>query len=122
MARSILVVDDSASFRAVVALALNRAGYETEQAGDGVDGLSKLMGRRYDLIISDINMPKMDGLAFLKEVKSRPAHKFTPVMMLTTESASAKMAEAKASGAKAWMTKPFETPALVQTVATILGK
>jgi two-component system chemotaxis response regulator CheY len=120
MARSILLVDDSASFRQVVALALTRSGYETTQAVDGKDGLTKVQAKRYDLIVSDINMPNMNGLDFLKALKLHPNGKFTPVVMLTTETAPAKMAEAKASGAKAWISKPFEPPQLLNLITTLV--
>jgi two-component system, chemotaxis family, chemotaxis protein CheY len=120
MSRTILLVDDSAVFRTVTAQALTKAGYATVQAVDGQDALDKVRDQRFDLIISDINMPNMDGLALLKALKSRPGTKFTPVLMLTTEAAGPKMNEARANGAKAWITKPFQVPQLVSTVATLL--
>ncbi len=116
MSKTILVVDDSASFRTVVKLALQKAGYTVVEAGDGKDALSKLTGAKVNLIVCDVNMPNMDGLAFLKEVKTMAAYKFTPVIMLTTESQESKKAEGRAAGAKAWITKPFQPSQLVDAV------
>ena len=96
MAKTILIVDDSTSFRNVVGLALKDAGYEIIQACDGKDALSKLDGKKINLIISDVNMPFMDGLSFVKAAKQLTAYKFTPVIMLTTESSDAKKADNKA--------------------------
>ena len=108
MAKTILVVDDSASLRQVVSIALKGGGYDVIEACDGKDALSKLSGRKVNLIISDVNMPVMDGIAFVKEVKQSPTHRFTPIIMLTTESQEAKKQEGQAAGAKAWvvMTTP----------------
>ncbi len=120
MAKTILIVDDSASFRQVVSLTLKAAGYEVMEACDGKDALSKLEGRRVNLIISDVNMPNMDGLTFLKAVKASANHKFTPVIMLTTESQQAKMMEGKAAGAKAWVVKPFQPPQILDAVSRLV--
>jgi two-component system chemotaxis response regulator CheY len=114
-----LVVDDSASIREVVGIALRSAGYEVIEASDGRDALGKLDGRRIHLIISDVNMPNMDGISLVKAVKDQPAYKFTPVLMLTTESTDAKKAEGKAAGAKAWLVKPFQPPVLLSAVAKL---
>ena len=119
MAKTILIVDDSASFRQVVALTLKGAGYDVVEGSDGKDALTKMDGRKIHLIISDVNMPNMDGLAFLKLVKVHPSYKFTPVIMLTTESQEAKKAEGRAAGAKAWITKPFQPSMLVDAVAKL---
>jgi two-component system chemotaxis response regulator CheY len=116
MSKTILVVDDSASFRTVVKLALQKAGYTVVEAGDGQDALGKLNGAKVNLIVCDVNMPIMDGLAFLKQVKTMAAYKFTPVIMLTTESQESKKAEGRAAGAKAWITKPFQPSQLVDAV------
>ncbi len=120
MAKTILIVDDSASFRQVVSLTLKAAGYDVMEACDGKDALSKLEGRRVNLIISDVNMPNMDGLTFLKAVKASANHKFTPVIMLTTESQQAKMMEGKAAGAKAWVVKPFQPPQILDAVSRLV--
>ncbi|WP_198117110.1 response regulator [Massilia rhizosphaerae] len=116
MAKTIMVVDDSISIRQVVGLALRQAGYDVIEGVDGKDALAKLTGQKVNLIISDVNMPNMDGIAFLRELKTRPAYKFTPVLMLTTESQEAKKEQGKAAGARAWMVKPFKPDALLAAV------
>jgi two-component system chemotaxis response regulator CheY len=119
MTKKILVVDDSASIRLVVSIALKGAGYDVIDACDGRDALSKLTGEKINLIISDVNMPNMDGITFLKELKLLPRYKFTPVIMLTTEASQAKMAEGRAAGAKAWVIKPFQPPQMLEAVAKL---
>ncbi|WP_404362972.1 response regulator [Marinobacter sp.] len=121
MGKNILIVDDSASIRQVVSLTLKGAGFEVIEACDGRDALSKLTGQRVHLMISDVNMPNMDGLTFLKEVKSRPEYKFTPVIMLTTESAEDKKMQGQAAGAKAWMVKPFQPQQMLAAVNKLVG-
>jgi two-component system chemotaxis response regulator CheY len=116
MAKTILVVDDSASLRQVVGIALRGAGYDVLEASDGKDALAKLTGQKVHLMISDVNMPNMDGITFLKAVKKHPGYKFTPVVMLTTESAEGKKAEGQAAGAKAWIVKPFKPDQLIGAV------
>jgi len=116
MAKTVMIVDDSGSFRVVVKLALQKAGYETVEAVDGKDAVGKLDGRKLNLIVCDVNMPNMDGLTFLKHLKTTGSYKFTPVIMLTTESQEAKKAEGKAAGARAWITKPFQPSQLVDAV------
>jgi two-component system, chemotaxis family, chemotaxis protein CheY len=113
MSKQVMVVDDSGSFRTVVKLALQKAGYEVVEAVDGKDACTKLDGRKLNLIVCDVNMPNMDGLTFLKHVKTQASYKFTPVIMLTTESQEAKKAEGRAAGARAWITKPFQPSQLV---------
>jgi two-component system, chemotaxis family, chemotaxis protein CheY len=120
MAKTILIVDDSTSLRQVVSIALQSAGYEVIEAVDGVDGLAKLDGRKIHLVISDVNMPNMDGLTFLKELKKLPAYKFTPVIMLTTESGEGKKQEGQQSGAKAWVVKPFKPEQMLAAVAKLI--
>ncbi len=120
MAKTILLVDDSASVRTVAGIALREAGYEVIEAKDGSDALSKLGGPRIHLIISDVNMPVMDGIAFLKEVKRHPTCKFTPVIMLTTEAGDDKKQEGRAAGAKAWIVKPFQPKSLVDAVSKLV--
>ena len=116
MAKTIMIVDDSASMRRVVGIALKGAGYELLEGCDGKDALGKLKGQKVHMIISDVNMPVMDGIAFLKAVKQMPAYKFTPVIMLTTESAEDKKREGQAAGARAWVVKPFQPEQLVNAV------
>jgi two-component system, chemotaxis family, chemotaxis protein CheY len=115
-----MIVDDSASLRQVVGIALKSAGYEVLEGSDGKDALGKLDGRKVHLIISDVNMPNMDGIAFLKEVKKHTSYRFTPVIMLTTESQAAKMDEGRAAGAKAWMVKPFQPAQILDAVSRLV--
>lgn len=119
MAKTVMVVDDSASLRAVVSMALKGAGYDVLEGADGKDALAKLDGRKVNLIISDLNMPNMDGLSFLKAVKALPGYKFTPFIMLTTESQESKMKEGQAAGAKAWVVKPFKPDQMLTAVAKL---
>ncbi len=120
MSKNILVVDDSASVRQVVGIALRGAGYQVIEACDGQDALNKLSGQKVHLIISDVNMPNMDGITFLKQVKQLPAYKFTPVIMLTTESQEAKKKEGQMAGAKAWVVKPFQPLQLLGAVEKLV--
>ncbi len=121
MAKTILIVDDSSSLRTVVKLALTRAGYEVLEAADGLDGLARLdEAARIHLIVSDVNMPRLDGIAFVRKVKAHVRHKFTPVIMLTTEGQDAKKQEGRAAGAKAWIVKPFNPPQLLDAVSRLI--
>jgi len=120
MTKTILIVDDSASIRQVVGIALRGAGYNVIDACDGKDALSKMTGEKIHLIISDVNMPNMDGITFLKEVKKHPRYKFTPVIMLTTEAGQDKMTEGRAAGAKAWVVKPFKPPQMLDAVSKLV--
>jgi two-component system chemotaxis response regulator CheY len=120
MAKTIMVVDDSASIRQVVGIALKGAGYDVIEGCDGQDALAKLTGQKVHLIISDVNMPNMDGIAFVKAVKQLPAYKFTPVIMLTTESQEAKKLEGQAAGAKAWVVKPFKPEQMLNAVEKLV--
>lgn len=120
MAKIIMIVDDSSSLRQVVSMALKGAGYDTIEACDGKDALSKLTGNKVHLIISDVNMPNMDGITFVKEIKKHPKYKFTPVIMLTTESQEGKKVEGQAAGAKAWVIKPFQPQQMLAAVAKLI--
>lgn len=120
MAKTILVVDDSASLRQVVTIALKGAGYDVIEGCDGKDALSKLTGQKVHLIISDVNMPNMDGITFVKEVKKSANYKFTPIIMLTTESQEAKKAEGQAAGVKAWVVKPFKPETMLMAVSKLI--
>jgi len=120
MAKTIMIVDDSASIRQVVGIALKSAGYDVIEACDGVDALSKLTGQKIHLIITDVNMPNMDGITFVTEAKKLPKYKFTPMMMLTTEASTDKKMAGKAAGAKAWLTKPFQPPTLMAAVSKLV--
>jgi two-component system chemotaxis response regulator CheY len=121
MGKTVLVVDDSASVRQVVSIALKGAGYDVLQGSDGKDALKQLDGRRIHLIISDVNMPNMDGITFVTEAKKLPAYKFTPIIMLTTESQEDKKRQAQAAGAKAWVTKPFQPEQMLAAVSKLIA-
>ena len=120
MAKTIMVVDDSASLRQVVGIALKGAGYDVVEGRDGVDALSKLTGLKIHLVVCDVNMPNMDGITFVKELKQLPNYRFTPVIMLTTESQESKKREGQAAGAKAWVVKPFKPEVLLGAVAKLV--
>lgn len=122
MGKTILIVDDSASLRQVVGIALRGAGYDVIEAHDGQDGLNKARtAAKIHLVISDVNMPVMDGLTMVGEIKKLPAFKFTPVIMLTTESGQAMKAQGQGVGAKAWMVKPFKPDQMLMAVSKLLG-
>ncbi|TAJ77837.1 MAG: response regulator [Gallionellaceae bacterium] len=120
MAKTVMIVDDSASLRQVVGIALRGAGYEVIEGCDGKDALSKLTGQKVHLVISDVNMPNMDGITFVKNLKQLPAYKFTPVIMLTTEAQEGKKLEGQAAGAKAWVVKPFQPTQMLAAVAKLV--
>jgi len=120
MAKTIMIIDDSVSLRQVVAIALTTAGYEVIAACDGQDALAKLTGQKVNLMICDVNMPNMDGISFLKAVRTLPAYKFTPVIMLTTEAGEDKKKEGQAAGARAWVVKPFKPEQLLVAVSKLI--
>ena len=120
MSKTIMIVDDSSSLRQVVGIALRQAGYEVLEACDGKDGLSKLSGQKVHMIISDVNMPNMDGIAFVKAVKQLHAYRFTPIAMLTTESQEEKKKAGQEAGAKAWVVKPFKPEQLLAVVQKLV--
>jgi two-component system chemotaxis response regulator CheY len=120
MAKTILIVDDSASLRQVVRIALTGAGYDVIEASDGKDALGKLTGQKVHLIISDVNMPNMDGITLVKEIKKNAQYKFTPIIMLTTEGSDDKKREGQAAGAKAWVIKPFQPQQMLEAVSKLV--
>jgi two-component system chemotaxis response regulator CheY len=120
VAKTIMIVDDSASLRQVVNITLKGAGYDVLEARDGSDALSKLTGQKIHLIISDVNMPNMDGISFVRAAKQLPAYRFTPVIMLTTEAQESKKREGQAAGAKAWMVKPFQPAQMLSAVSKLI--
>lgn len=121
MAKTILIVDDSASVRQVVKIALCSAGYDVIEADNGKTALAQLDGKKIHLIISDVNMPVMDGLRFVGEAKKMPKYRFTPVIMLTTESGDSMKDAGRAVGAKAWVVKPFEPKQMLGAVAKLIA-
>lgn len=120
MAKTIMIVDDSSSLRVIVGIALKGAGYEVLEGSDGKDALTKLTGQKVHLIVSDVNMPNMDGISFVRAVKQLPAYKFTPIVMLTTESQDSKKKEGQEAGAKAWVLKPFKPEQLLAVVQKLV--
>lgn len=117
MAKTIMIVDDSASTRQLASIVLCGAGYEVIEGCDGKDALDKLNGRKVHLIISDVNMPNMDGIIFVKAVRNLPEHKFAPIIMLTTGFIKTTREQAREAGVKAWMVKPFDKNQLLEMVA-----
>lgn len=120
MAKTILVVDDSASLRQVVGIALKSAGYDVIEATDGCDAMTRLNGQKIHLIICDVNMPNMDGITFVTEAKKKPEYKFTPIIMLTTESGERKKSAGQSAGAKAWVVKPFQPAQMLAAVSKLI--
>jgi two-component system chemotaxis response regulator CheY len=117
----VLAVDDSVSLRKLVANTLTAAGHTVSEASQGQEGLELLKIKTFNLIISDINMPVMDGLTFIKNVRLIPAYKFTPILVLTTEMDPTKKKTAKESGATGWLVKPFDPEQLLNTIRKVLG-
>ena len=121
MAKTVLSVDDSASVRQMVKLTLSGAGYDVIQANDGAEGLAKAQEKPVDLVVTDLNMPNMNGLQLIRELRKLPAYKGTPILFLTTESDAAIKQEAKTAGATGWITKPFQQDQLLAVVKKVLG-
>jgi len=121
MAKTILAVDDSASIRQMVAFTLKGAGYEVVEAVDGQDGLNKSKAKSFNLILTDQNMPNMDGLTLIKSLRATPSYKAVPILMLTTESGEAMKAQGKAAGATGWLVKPFDPQKLLDVVKKVIG-
>ncbi|MCG8427687.1 MAG: response regulator [Chromatiales bacterium] len=117
---SILAVDDSASMRQMVSFTLKGAGYEVLEAADGVEALSIAKTRSVDLVITDVNMPNMDGISLIQNLRTLPSYKFTPLLMLTTESSAEKKQQGKAAGATGWIVKPFNPEQLLNTVKKVI--
>lgn len=116
MNKRILIADDSASMRQLVSFALRDAGFEVIESINGRDALSKMDGTKIDLIVTDLNMPEMDGIELIRQVRRKPGYRFIPVIMLTTESQESKKQEGKQAGASGWIVKPFTPEQLVETV------
>ena len=121
MSAQLLIVDDSTSMRQMVAFALSSAGYSVQEAEDGQAGLEKARGTRFDAVVTDVNMPRMDGIEMIRQLRQLPEYKFVPLLMLTTESGPEKKQEGRAAGATGWLVKPFEPAQLVATVGKVLG-
>lgn len=122
MTATILTVDDSASIRVTIKMALTGAGYSVDEAENGAAGIAKANAGNFDLIITDLNMPVMDGLTMIEELRKNPAHAGVPIIFLTTESDEAMKQRAKAAGATGWLTKPFNPEQLVKIAKKVLGR
>ncbi len=122
MSAKILTVDDSASIRLTTKVTLTNAGYEVTEAVNGAEGLEKAKAGHFDLIVTDLNMPVMDGLTMIEELRKLPAHMGVPIIFLTTESDADLKARAKAAGATGWLTKPFDPESLVKIARKVLGR
>lgn len=121
MQKTIMAVDDSASVRQMVGFTLKEAGYEVIEATDGIDALSKLIGKQISMILTDLNMPKMDGIEMIRQVRSNSNYKYIPIVLLTTESQTNKKQEGKMAGATGWIVKPFKPEQLLAVVRKLLG-
>ena len=122
MTKTVLTVDDSRTMRDMLLMALEDAGYTVIQAVDGVDGLETLAAKGADVVITDINMPRMDGFGFIEGMRADPNHRTTPVLVLTTESDAEKKARARAAGATGWIVKPFDPAKLVDAVRRVAAE
>jgi two-component system chemotaxis response regulator CheY len=121
MSKRIITVDDAATMRRLIAYTLRGAGHEVLEAEDGEDALRLLGGQGIDLVITDINMPKMDGIELVRQLRAQPRFQTTPILLLTTESDPEKKKQGKAAGATGWITKPFQPDQLVAAVAKVTG-
>ncbi len=121
MSKTILSVDDSASALQMIKLTLAGAGYQVVQANNGAEGLAKARAAAVDMVLTDLNMPVMNGLSLIRELRKLPSFKGVPIVFLTTESDAAMKAEAKAAGATGWITKPFQQDQLLAVVRKVLG-
>jgi len=121
LSKTILIVDDSASMRQLVTLTLNNAGFNVIQAKDGKDGVNKFSRDKMDLVITDLNMPVMDGIEMIRQIRSGNSHQFVPIILLTTESQEEKKKQGKQAGATGWIVKPFKPEQLVAVAKKVLG-
>lgn len=121
MSKTALIVDDSRTMRQMVAFTLTNAGFTVIEAEDGKDAVNKVSGgAKMDIVVTDLNMPEMDGITLIKELRKMSTFKFTPILMLTTESALEKKKEGKEAGATGWIVKPFNPEVLLKTIAKVL--
>ncbi len=121
MAKTVLAIDDSASIRQMVAFTLKSSGYEVIEAVDGQDGLDKAKSRTVNLVLTDQNMPRMDGLTLIKSLRALPQYKSVPILMLTTESSEAMKSQGRTAGATGWLVKPFDPMKLIEVVKKVIG-
>ena len=121
MAKTVLTVDDSASIRQMVSFTLKSAGYEVVEAVDGMDGLEQAKGKSFNLVLTDQNMPRMDGLSLIKSLRGMPSYRSVPILMLTTESSDTMKSQGRAAGATGWLVKPFDPQKLIEVVKKVIG-
>ena len=121
MAKVVLSVDDSSSIRQMVAFTLKGAGYEVIEASDGQEGLEKAKMKTVDMVLTDQNMPRMDGLTLIKSLRAMPNYKNVPILMLTTESGDAMKQQGKGAGATGWLVKPFDPAKLLEVTKKVIG-
>jgi two-component system, chemotaxis family, chemotaxis protein CheY len=121
MSKTIMTVDDSASVRQMVSFTLKGAGYEVVEACDGKEAVSKLSGSPVHMVITDLNMPNLDGIGLIRAIRANASYKFIPIIMLTTESQGSKKEEGKSAGATGWIVKPFKPEQLLAVVKKVLG-
>ena len=121
MSKTVLTVDDSASIRQMVAFTLKSAGYTVIEAVDGQDGLRQARATRFNLVLTDQNMPSMDGISLIKSLRALPGYETTPILMLTTESSDAMKQQGRAAGANGWLVKPFDPQRLIEVVRKVIG-
>ena len=117
---SILAVDDSASMRQMVSFTLKSAGYDVVEAVDGVDAYEKSRARHFDLVLTDQNMPRLDGIGLTRRLRAQPAFKATPILILTTESSDEMKQAGRAAGATGWMVKPFDPATLIEVIKKVV--
>lgn len=122
MGRTVITVDDASTIRRMISFTLRSAGHEVIEAADGMEALNQLRSRGVDLVISDINMPRMDGIELTRQLRALDRHKSTPILLLTTESDPAMKAKGKQAGATGWLVKPFQQDQLLGVVATIFAR
>jgi two-component system chemotaxis response regulator CheY len=122
MAKKILAVDDSVTMRKMVSVTLQRGGYDVVEAIDGVDALEKAKTDEVDLVLADVNMPNMDGLTLIQELRKLKAYASKPILVLTTESSDEMKAKGRAVGATGWIVKPFSPEKLLQVIERVIGK
>jgi two-component system, chemotaxis family, chemotaxis protein CheY len=120
VSKTVLVVDDSTSMRQMVTFTLKSAGFEVLEGGNGQEGLARVQGKTVNLVITDLNMPVMDGMTMIRQLRAKPEFKFTPILMLTTESQEEKKMEGKAAGATGWIVKPFNPEQLLRVVGKVV--
>lgn len=121
MSKTVLIVDDAISMRGLVAMTLRNGGYQVVEASDGLDALKKIEHQKVNMVVTDFNMPNMNGIDLIKRLKADPRYKFLPIVMLTTESDESRKRQGQMAGAKAWIVKPFKPETILMVVKKIIG-